>query len=227
MKIAILVPNFPSAKRFGGFEIASDNLANYLTKAGHEVHVLTTLTTLDKGLPKESTREGFYVHRFFRSKIRIFGGILYLINISRYLKKIKPDVIHIQSFGIENTPSRVTDSDDDAAQFLQQLGTVGTHVAKPLHDYPRSLNGHTQVLEGIASGKHHSAAGGLPTAQASANLDGLAGNHSRHRIAFGHAVGIHDPGHGLGVGVDIGGRNVGLRADQHDDLAGETPGQAF
>ena len=42
MKISIFVPFFPP-KRFGGFEIASDNLANYLTNAGHEVHVLTTL----------------------------------------------------------------------------------------------------------------------------------------------------------------------------------------
>jgi len=97
MKIAIFVPSFPP-KIVGGFEIASDNIANYLTKAGHEVHVLTTL---DKGLPKESIREGFYVHRIFRSKIRILGSILYFINIFRCLKKIEPDIIHIQAFGNE------------------------------------------------------------------------------------------------------------------------------
>ena len=67
MKISIFVPFFPP-KRFGGYEIASDNIANYLTKAGHEVHILTSL---DKGLPKESIKDGFYVHRVFRPMIKI------------------------------------------------------------------------------------------------------------------------------------------------------------
>ena len=133
----------------------------------------------------------------------------------------------VQPFWIVNAPLRIADSDDGAAQFLQKLGPDGAHIAEPLHDYPRSLDGHAQVLESIASGEHHSAAGGLPPAQAAADLDGLAGDHSRHRIAFGHAVGVHDPGHSLGGGVDIGGRDVRLRADEHGDLAGVAPGQAF
>lgn len=97
MRISIFVPFFPP-KHFGGFEIASENIANYLTKNGHEVHVLTRL---DKGLPKESIKDNFYVHRVFRPMIRIIGSILFWIKILRCLKKIEPDVIHIQAFGFE------------------------------------------------------------------------------------------------------------------------------
>jgi glycosyltransferase involved in cell wall biosynthesis len=78
MKISIFVPFFPP-KRFGGFEIASYNIADYLTKAGH-------------------------VHRISRPMIRIIGSLLYFINIFWCLKKIDPDIIHLQAFGIE-TPA--------------------------------------------------------------------------------------------------------------------------
>jgi len=97
MRISIFVPFFPP-KHFGGFEIASDNIANYLTKTGHEVHVLTRL---DKGLPKESMKDGFYVHRVYWPMIRIFGGIIFWIKMFWNLKKIEPDIIHIQAFGFE------------------------------------------------------------------------------------------------------------------------------
>lgn len=50
MKIAILVGAFPP-KWLAGTEIATYNIAKYLARWGHEVHVITTL---DGGLPKES-----------------------------------------------------------------------------------------------------------------------------------------------------------------------------
>jgi len=94
MKISIFVSMFPP-ERLGGTEIATFNIAKYLSKK-HEVHVFTTL---DEGLPKESSVEGFYVHRIPWPKIRYFGGLLFWINIARLLKKIKPDIIHAQNIG--------------------------------------------------------------------------------------------------------------------------------
>ena len=38
-------------------------------------------------------------------------------------------------------------------------------------------------------------------------------------------VGVHDPGHDLGVGADIGGGNVLVRPQQDGDLAGVAAGQ--
>ena len=92
MKISIFVKMFPP-KRLGGTEIATFNIAKHLSKR-HEVHVFTTL---DEGLPRESYIEGFYVHRVPWPNIRFLGGLLFLINIARFLKKIKPDIIHIQN----------------------------------------------------------------------------------------------------------------------------------
>jgi len=92
MKISIFVKMFPP-KRLGGTEIATFNIAKHLSKR-HEVHVFTTL---DEGLPRESYIEGFYVHRVPWPNIRFLGGLLFLINITRLLKKIKPDIIHIQN----------------------------------------------------------------------------------------------------------------------------------
>ena len=42
-----------------------------------------------------------------------------------------------------------------------------------------------------------------------------------------HRVGVHDPGHHLGVGVDVRGRDVALGADQDLDLGREASGQAL
>ncbi len=42
-----------------------------------------------------------------------------------------------------------------------------------------------------------------------------------------HRVSVHDPGHGLRVGVDIRGGNILGRSDDGQDLAGITPRHAF
>ncbi|NIA12340.1 MAG: glycosyltransferase, partial [Nitrospiraceae bacterium] len=96
MKIAIIVPQFPP-KQIGGTEIATYNIAKYLARRGHEVHVITSL---DEGLPKESTEEGFYVHRIFWRKIRFLGVVSFWIKIFWCLKMIKPDIVHVQSVGM-------------------------------------------------------------------------------------------------------------------------------
>jgi len=97
MKVAIVVhyflPNY-----VGGTEIATLNIAKNLTKKGHEVHIITWL---DKGFPKNSMQEGFYIHRVFGKNIRLLSPLLYWINIFICLKKIQPDIIHVQNFGLE------------------------------------------------------------------------------------------------------------------------------
>ena len=93
MKIAILTPLFPP-KHLAGLEIAAYNIAKYLAERNHEVHVITTL---DKGLPKESTEEGFYVHRFKTSKIPILRTVSYYMKSLFVVKKINPDIVHVQT----------------------------------------------------------------------------------------------------------------------------------
>jgi len=96
MKIAITVPLFPP-KWLAGTEIATYNIAKHLARRGHEVNVITSL---DKGLPRESMENGFYVHRIFWWNIRFIGIMSFWAKIFWCLKTIKPDIIHVQSVGM-------------------------------------------------------------------------------------------------------------------------------
>jgi N-acetyl-alpha-D-glucosaminyl L-malate synthase BshA len=92
MRIAILVPGFPP-KWLAGTEIATYNIAKYLAKRGHEVHVITSL---DEGLPKENIEEGFFVHRVRTINKPVLAGLAHNLMSFLIIKKIDPDVIHCQ-----------------------------------------------------------------------------------------------------------------------------------
>jgi glycosyltransferase involved in cell wall biosynthesis len=93
MKIVIVVSLFPPIW-LAGIEIASFNIAKYLSRSGHEVHVITTL---DEGLPELSKEFGFYVHRITCKKIKLLGSIQFWIKSLPLVMKIRPDIIHIQT----------------------------------------------------------------------------------------------------------------------------------
>ncbi|AKB76148.1 Glycosyltransferase [Methanosarcina lacustris Z-7289] len=93
MKIILLVDLFPP-KWLAGTEIASYNIAKYLAKTGHEVHVITSL---DKGFPKKETIDRFCIHRTPIKKIRFIGIIFYWFHIFLEIKRINPNIVHVQS----------------------------------------------------------------------------------------------------------------------------------
>lgn len=93
MRIAILVGGFPP-KWLAGTEISTYNLAKYLAKRGHEVHVITAH---DDDLPDFSEESGFYVHRVAWSKVRIVGILPFWMRMYLQIRRIKPDVVHSQS----------------------------------------------------------------------------------------------------------------------------------
>jgi glycosyltransferase involved in cell wall biosynthesis len=96
MKIAILVGLFPP-KWLAGTEIATYYMAEHLAQRAHEVHVITSL---DEGLPEESSEKGFYIHRLPRTKIRVAGALIFWTDIIRTIRKVSPEVVHAQSLGI-------------------------------------------------------------------------------------------------------------------------------
>lgn len=97
MKIAIIVSLFPP-KWLGGTEIAAYNIAKYLAKNGHEVHVITSL---DKETPKKDFKEGFYIHRIkLHFKIPFISIMIYFRDVYTLIRKIRPDVVHCQSFNV-------------------------------------------------------------------------------------------------------------------------------
>jgi len=96
MKIAILVPLFPP-RWIAGTEIATYSIAKHLAKREYEVHVITSL---DKGLTKDSMEEGFYAHRIGFPKVRFLGITIFWLKALFVLKKINPDVVHVQNIGM-------------------------------------------------------------------------------------------------------------------------------
>jgi len=95
MKIAIIVNLFPP-KWLAGTEIATYYIAEHLAQRGHEVHVITSQ---DEGLPEEFCEKGFFVHRLPRNKIRVFGVLLFWVDIVRTIRRVSPDIVHAQSLG--------------------------------------------------------------------------------------------------------------------------------
>lgn len=92
MKIALIVNLFPP-KWLGGTEIASYNIAKYLAKKGHEIHVITSF---DASLPQIEIKDRFHIHRINFNTLRYIGFIHFRILIFLKLREIDPDLVHIQ-----------------------------------------------------------------------------------------------------------------------------------
>jgi len=96
MKIALIVYLFPP-KWIAGTEIATYNIAKYLAKKGNEVHVITSR---DDEFPKTEKVDNFCIHRVNFKKIRVIGVINFWFQILLEIKKINPDIVHVQSISI-------------------------------------------------------------------------------------------------------------------------------
>ena len=73
-------------------------------------------------------------------------------------------------------------------------------------------------LRGLDDRVDAAAGRGLVAALGAAEADRLAGDDARDRVPDVHRVGVHHPGHDLGVGVHVRRGDVALRADEHLDL---------
>src|SRR5438874_1641998 len=71
------------------------------------------------------------------------------------------------------------------------------------------------------------AAGTLAAADAATQLHRLARDDLRAGVADAHAVGVHDPGHGLLVGPQVGGHHVHARPNHAQDFLGKAAGEAL
>jgi len=102
------------------------------------------------------------------------------------------------------------------------LAVVAPGIAEALHHHLRALDRNAQVFGRALYGVENAAAGGFIPSQRAAQGNRFAGHHPGDGIAFGHAIGIHDPGHHLRVGVDIRSRNVLFRTNEWQNRTGIT-----
>src|SRR5262249_38212542 len=98
-------------------------------------------------------------------------------------------------------------------------------VAETLHHGGGRAGLDLQFVQGFEDAIGNAAPRGLAAADATAQFDRLACDDLRTGIADLHAVGVHDPGHGLLVGAQVGGHHVHARADDDQDLFGEAARQ--
>jgi len=78
-----------------GATIHTQRWVNYFAKRGHEVHLISSMPTSGKGYAK-----GVQLHLLVRLMPRIwpvtryFSGLLWLAQVRRLVRKIKPDILH-------------------------------------------------------------------------------------------------------------------------------------
>ena len=136
------------------------------------------------------------------------------------------EVDHVEAVAVVHAAGHVGDGDD--------LRPPGHGLQRgPRADVAEALDGDAAALDAPALGlqvgvEHLDAAppGGLLAARRAAEGHRLAGDDGR-RVALHPAVGVHHPGHGLGVGADVGGGDVPVGAEDVVDDADEAPGQAL
>ena len=121
----------------------------------------------------------------------------------------------------------IGDADNLVARVKEQLRRHRSHVAESLHDDARAHVHHPEFGQRAVAVEEHAAPGGLMPAARSAQVDRLAGNNGRGRVAHVHRVGVHDPGHGLLVGAEVGRGNVALRTEPFDQFGGIAPRDAL
>jgi hypothetical protein len=77
-----------------------------------------------------------------------------------------------------------------------------------------------QFLDRLFAHHENAASGGLAPPARSADVDGLAGHDRGAGLPHVHGIGIHDPGHGLFVGVYVGRGDVLFRTDELEEFGG-------
>ena len=113
---------------------------------------------------------------------------------------------------------RVGDGEDLGALLLHQLRGDRPGIAEALHHHGGSLEVDAQVPGGLDDTVDSATRGRFVAAFRPAERNGLAGDDARNRVPDMHRVRVHDPGHRLGIGVDVRRGDVALGADEHLDL---------
>lgn len=93
MRIVILVSAFPP-RHIGGTEIATCNIAKYLARLGHDIHVITLEEEDSTGIKQA---HNFHIHRILLSRIKFLGSIASWFEIIRKIQMLNPDIISVQS----------------------------------------------------------------------------------------------------------------------------------
>src|SRR5689334_17204920 len=104
------------------------------------------------------------------------------------------------------------------AGLVHQLCPDAAHISRALHDYTSLTRRHLETLDALVYNKQYAATRRFTPARRPAKVDRLARDHRVNSVTCVHRIGVHNPRHGLLVGVHIGSRHVLLRSDEVEQL---------
>src|ERR1700740_1182 len=114
----------------------------------------------------------------------------------------------------------VSDSHDFIAGVVQKHCRHGADIAKPLDDHARVHAQHAEFGQRPVAVDEHAAPCGFVAASRSSKVNRFAGHDGGLGVPYVHRIRVHDPGHGLLIGAEVGGGNVALGAEPLDQLGG-------
>ena len=133
----------------------------------------------------------------------------------------------IDAAGICHPAASVTQSNDFRFLLSEQARGSGASIAETLNGNGRATQRNLLHLARFFDDVEQAAGGGLAAALRTPDRNGFAGDDAMGGMADGHGIGVHDPGHGLRVGVNIRRGNVHGRSDDRQNFAGVTARHAF
>ena len=133
----------------------------------------------------------------------------------------------IDAAGIGDAAAGVAKRDNFCFFIGEEPSDGRARVAEALDGDGRSAQGNFFQLAGLLHDGHQAARRGFFPAGRSADGQRLAGDHCLRSMADHHSVGIHDPGHGLRIGINVGSGNVEVGTDDRQNFAGIAAGHAL
>src|SRR5690349_4616074 len=133
----------------------------------------------------------------------------------------------IDAARVGDAAAAIAERNDFCFLFGEEASGGRAGVAEALNGDGSAAQGNFLDLAGFFNDEEQAASGGLRASQRTADGDGFAGDDAGDGVALHHGIGVHDPGHGLRVGVNIGSGDVLVRADDGKNFAGEAAGHAL
>src|ERR1019366_853329 len=134
---------------------------------------------------------------------------------------------NVDAFLIKDAAFRIADANHSGAFVPEQARHHAADVAETLDGDGRSLQVEAPHFAGFAEDEETSARTGFEAVERPAKERRLAGDDRGSGVTCGHAVGVHDPRHGLRVGIYVGRGDVLVGHDQRRDLIGIAASEAF
>src|SRR5664279_1715224 len=121
---------------------------------------------------------------------------------------------------VKDAAFRVADANHSDPSVPEQSCHHAADVAEALDGDSSSLQVDAPHFAGFAEDEETSPRSGFEAAERTAKEGRLAGDDRGSGVTCGHAVGVHDPRHGLRVGIYVGRGDVLVGPDQRRDLIG-------